>query len=598
MKITITSALSSVITLLCLGLAGTAVAQELSTTSQASQAATQKKLPKNWTSDSRAVYDLLVAQFQHAGADYSGSVDALVKFAKTQKDDQLYAKAFKSLLQTERYADAVELTAIWQKDSSHDINRFYVLALTLNNDIDLALNELNKFQDNVQNDLQNESQKSKTTPAATRQLFPYVKVLLSQWYKPQVETLFSRLYQQDSRNELVNDTYTQLLRWQGKIDQAVAIIDKRRFDEPRNINLVQQKSDVYRYAVRLRDAEKVWQDFLADYPNEPIFRFAYAQYLYDCYRFSDAEAQLEKIGQTSLSDSVNQLKMMVLVQQGKFSEAETVFAKYFANGDDSERSRYALAELFLDKKAYGLAKKYLKPLTDFNKNIEKDWAVAASLKMGQALYATAPKDDLSEGDKWFDTVASQFRFTPEEKLQEQVNALQEADLDNVAYERLNAFLQATPNNEMIRYTRGLVAAEMGLESVAIDDLKMIYTTSPDNIDVQNALGYTLLSRDDTLDEGEKLVKKALFSKPASPAVVDSMGWVNYRRNHLEVALPYFRYAYGNYLDGEIIGHYILALYHSGRADLAKRLYQLEIQYPPNVQKINRHVGDLLPKLKD
>lgn len=594
MKISIISALAVVASL------GTAVAKELPVAPPDTAA---KHLPKNWSSDSHAVYDLLVAQMQHAGADYSASVDTLVKFAKTQKDDQLYGKAFKGLLQTKRYADAVELVAEWQKNSSHDLNQFYVLALTLNNDIDLALNEIDKAQnDNGNNDDKDIASREPAEAARMSQLFPYVKVLLSHWYHPRVEVLLSRLYQQYPDNELVSNTYMQLLRWQGNIEQAVAIIDKRRFNDPRNISLIQKKSDLYRYAVRLEDAEKVWQDLLADYPNEPLFRFAYAQFLYDRYDFSAAEQQLDTIGKSPLDDAINTLKMMALAQQEKFAEAEAVFDRHFANGDDSERARYTLAEQLLNRKAYDLAKKYLKPLTDFapnsGKSKDRDWAIAASLQMGRALYATAPKDDLSAGDEWFEHVASELRFTPEEKLQEQVNALQNADLDNVAYERLNAFLQDNPNNENIRYTRGLVAAELGLERVAIDDLKTIYTTSPDNIDVQNALGYTLLSSDKTLDEGAKLVQKALFSKPDSPAVVDSMGWVNYRRDDLAAALPYFRYAYGNYLDGEIIGHYILALYHSGKPDLAKRLYQLETQYPPNVKKINRHVSDILPKLKD
>lgn len=77
-----------------------------------------------------------------------------------------------------------------------------------------------------------------------------------------------------------------------------------------------------------------------------------------------------------------------------------------------------------------------------------------------------------------------------------------------------------------------------------------------------------------------------------------MGWVHFRQGQFEQALPYFRFAYANYLDGEIIGHYILALYRAGKPDVAKRLYQLEINYPPNVKKINRHVKDILPELKN
>lgn len=549
------------------------------------------KLPKNWNSDSRAVYDLLVAQFQHAGADYAGSVDTLVKFAKAQKDDKLYAKAFKALLQTERYADAVELTADWQKQSSLDINQFYVLSLALNHDIDLAINDIDTAIEKKIPDSDNSS-------ATERLLFPYIQLLLSHWYKPEVTALLARLYEQYPDSELVSSTYAQQLRWQGDIEGAIAIIDKRRFDDQRNIELVQQKSDIYRYAVQLEAAEKVWTDLLADYPNEPLFRFAYARFLFDKYDFSGAIKQLSTLKSGELDNSGELLKIMALIHQEKYNDAEAAFETHFANSEEQARVRYSMAEQLLQQKNYALAKKYLEPLVDFTADNDGEWALPAALQIAWVLYAIAEANDLSAGDAWFDQLAAHFHLNPEEKLRENANALDKAGHENVAYDRLNAFLAENPNHEEIRYTRGLIGADMQLNARAIEDLKVIHAASPDNIDVQNALGYTLLGQDKTLDEGAQLVQKALFSKPSSPAVVDSMGWVKYRRGQFDAALPYLRYAYGNYLDGEIIGHYIMALYQAGKPELAKKLYQLEIQYSPNVKKINRHVEDILAKLKD
>ncbi len=544
-----------------------------------------EKLPKTWSSDSRAVYDLMLAQFRHAGTDYAGSADTLVKFAKAQKDDHLYSKAYDALLQAQRYADAVALAEVWEKHSKLAVNQFYVLALVLNGDIDKAINEIDKAVE-----------KRKDAPKEV--LTPYLQLLLSHWYSPQVSQTVERLYDAYPDSDLVGNIYSQLLRWQGDIESAVKIIEKKRFDDPRNLELVQRQSDIYRYAVRLDEAEKVWRDLLADFPNEAKYRFAYAQFLYDRYDFSGAAAQLDKVHTSDFQEVVNVLKMLTLVQLRQFDKATTLFEQHFANKESDEaRARFLLGQRLLEQEQWQLAKKYLLPLVDFDKNENSGYGPPAAFLIGQILYQTAKDKDFSEGDAWIEKISQHYQFSAEERLQGQANALQDAGYLQTAYERVNTFLKENPNHESMRYTRCLLAADLGLDTVAIEDFRMLHAQSPDDINVQNALGYTLLENPNTREEGEKLVKKALLNKPSDPAIVDSMGWAAFKRQSFDEALQFFRVSYAKYRDGEIIGHYILGLHASGQVALAKKLYQLEIRNKHNVKKIEKHVKAILPELK-
>ena len=87
----------------------------------------------------------------------------------------------------------------------------------------------------------------------------------------------------------------------------------------------------------------------------------------------------------------------------------------------------------------------------------------------------------------------------------------------------------------------------------------------------NALGYTLADRTDKLREAEKLIRKALRYDPDSPAIIDSLGWVLYKRGHPEEALEQLQVAYSRFPDHEVAAHVVDVLAALERDDDALRL---------------------------
>lgn len=533
------------------------------------------KLPKQWDDDSKSVYELLVAQMQNAGADYAGSVDTLIRYAKTQKDQRLLANAYRTLLQIERYDEAVEMAKLWQKNSDRNLSQYLVLALMLNGDTDLAVSEMNKDLDGHKESVRQRAQ-------------VYVGMLLNTWYHPQSLTIGKALYERVSDDPVVTANYLKLLRWHGDIEAAVKVIDKPLFDNPRNLDWLQEKSNIYRYALQLDKAEKVWLDVLQDYPNEAVFRFAYAQFLYDRYDFSKALTTLEQVSpDKDLQLSVNLLKMMTHVQLQQYDEAEATFDYDSLSDREKNRAYFNTADMLLTKKQYAKAEKLLANIDE-----SSSLSLPAAFKIGQCRYA----DSMSAGDSWFAEIKDKHHLDDTTVVQAKVRALQAIEKEKTAYQLLNDYIKSHPKDEEIRYTRAMVAAELQLDQQAVDDLKWLHAIAPANADVQNALGYTLLFLPGQLEESADLIKKSLFESPGSPAVVDSMGWLYHQKKQYEKAMPFFRYSYANYVDGEIIGHYIMNLLAAGKSQLAKQLYQLEIRYAPNQKKINYYVRDVIEQL--
>ncbi len=536
-----------------------------------------------WDDNSQAVYDLLVAELQNADANYESSADTLVKFAKKQKDDRLFTKAFRSLLQTERYDDAVDLMKAWKKNTKLSVDELYVLALALDKQTDKALSVI----------------KENTTDTDTgepddNKLVGYIQILMENWYHPESLTVIKELYKIYPDSNAVGRAYTQLATLYGEIDQAIEVIDKRLFKTPTNITFLQVKSDIYRYDLQLKKAEKVWTDSLNDYPKNDDIRLAYAQFLYNKYDFQAASKQLKQI---SANDNFVQqvLSMKVAVQLGKYQDGNKAFQWNTLETTDTDKAHYYYGDVLLEKKQYDLA---LKQFEQVDKN--SDFYLSAALKIGQIYYAQS--DNTDKADKWFAELQNKYHFDNADLVREKANALDKADKKKQGYRLLTEYLNKNPKDEDIRYMRSLFAAELFMQDKAIADLKRLHTTSPDNLDFQNALGYTLLTSDkrdtDDLDEATTLIKKSLFQNPMSPATADSMGWSKYLYKKYSDALPYFRFAYRKYLDGEVIGHYIMVLMANDQEKLAKKLYRLEMQYEPNRKKIKQITQSIKQELSE
>jgi tetratricopeptide (TPR) repeat protein len=142
-------------------------------------------------------------------------------------------------------------------------------------------------------------------------------------------------------------------------------------------------------------------------------------------------------------------------------------------------------------------------------------------------------------------------------------------------------LQKEPENNELLYARALLAEKLGKIDILERDLRDILKREPDNALALNALGYTLADRSLRLDEALELIKHALTQLPNDPAVLDSMGWVQFRLGHHSEALKYLRQAYELNDDAEISAHLIEVLWASGDKAAARKLGQQAIKADPD-----------------
>jgi tetratricopeptide (TPR) repeat protein len=144
----------------------------------------------------------------------------------------------------------------------------------------------------------------------------------------------------------------------------------------------------------------------------------------------------------------------------------------------------------------------------------------------------------------------------------------------LAAENLYALaLEEFPSSSPILYSRAMYFAEKRDTPAAERDFKSILEQFPENATVLNALGYTLLDQTDRVDDAGVFIEKAYALKPNDAAVVDSMGWLLFKRGKTSDSIALLERALTLYNDDEIAAHLGEALWKSGKKNQAKKIWR-------------------------
>lgn len=149
--------------------------------------------------------------------------------------------------------------------------------------------------------------------------------------------------------------------------------------------------------------------------------------------------------------------------------------------------------------------------------------------------------------------------------------LRRAGLYQEAFDLYTEKLKQMPQDTALRYARALVAERLDKLTLAEEDLRAIIDREPGNAQALNALGYTLADRTNRYEEALGYIQRALEANPGDAAIIDSMGWVQFRLGNHQKAVEYLRQALTLIDDPEIAAHLSEVLWVMGDQQEARRL---------------------------
>ena len=162
--------------------------------------------------------------------------------------------------------------------------------------------------------------------------------------------------------------------------------------------------------------------------------------------------------------------------------------------------------------------------------------------------------------------------------------------------RIDSALRRAPGNPEIAYQRAVLLEKAGRADAAVTALEALHKDRPLDAGITNALGFTLADHKRDLPRAEQLIRAALAAQPDNPAILDSLGWVQYRRGQSAAALPLLERAYRLLHDGDVGAHWGEALWSAGRKDAARAAWQRALTADPDNVLLTATVRRYAPTL--
>ncbi|MBW7860498.1 MAG: tetratricopeptide repeat protein [Rhodocyclaceae bacterium] len=154
---------------------------------------------------------------------------------------------------------------------------------------------------------------------------------------------------------------------------------------------------------------------------------------------------------------------------------------------------------------------------------------------------------------------------------------------------LDAALLEEPDDGQLLYESAMLAERLDRLNVMEARLRKLIALEPDHAHAYNALGYSLADRGQRLEEAEELIAHALELTPDDPFILDSMGWVRYRRSDPAGALAHLERAYQLRPDPEIAAHLGEVLWVLDRREEAERVWVEALSSHPENETLQRTV---------
>lgn len=112
-----------------------------------------------------------------------------------------------------------------------------------------------------------------------------------------------------------------------------------------------------------------------------------------------------------------------------------------------------------------------------------------------------------------------------------------------AYDRaLELTDEGTSRNWILHYARGISHERLKNWEMAEADFRAALALNPDQPQVLNYLGYSMVEKQIKLDEALSMIERAVAAEPDSGYIVDSLGWVLYRLGRYEEAVSHMETA--------------------------------------------------------
>ena len=516
------------------------------------------------------LYSLLAAEFSLQAGDWQAAAENYMRAARQTDELPVLKHALVAILQAQDYKKAAELGARLLKYPLEPRVKIAVAAIYL--------------------------QEGRAQKAVR-----VVRELLEEGASSSL--LFARLYQMYIDISNFSGSYAALERFAGYFpeeaeaqlflatvayhmvgfDQALAAVDRVleiRADDPSAYVL---KARLMVSHGRLEEGFSYWRQALIKLPKDIDQRAYYAQTLLAHNYFQEAYDELLYL-HFKLPDYPHYIKALgqAAMKRENYDHAQQWFARLAQYEDYAEEALYFQGRLAEERADYERALALYDQVSISDNTLYRE-AQSGIVRIHQL------RGDINGALEYIErarAASDNYRLKLDFYLVEG-EVLRNAGLIQREFDLYTQAINNHMDTDTLLYARALAASRLNYVDVLERDIRRILLRSPNNPQALNALGYELANRNIRLQEAKRYIVRAHNLAPEDPAILDSMGWIEFRLKNFNLAESYVRRAMLRLYEAEIVGHLVEIMRVQSRHQEAERILDKALTDFPDDEYLNR-----------
>jgi tetratricopeptide (TPR) repeat protein len=412
---------------------------------------------------------------------------------------------------------------------------------------------------------------------------------------------YRRVSELDPDDVEIKKAEAQALFLANKLDDAAKLYEDIVKAEPEDGLALLKLGQIYRQQMKYDLARQLLQKAAASFPDSIEVEFNLLMLDRDEGRLDDAVKRANDILKKTerpngrYSESEKQNRRLFLMYQGTLNQM-------LGNYDAAIRAFLEMKTLSNenDGRVDGLIIETYRTAKSLDKSIQYAEQVLAdnpdnrSLKIVHADLI-AEKGRVDEGIK----ALQQLQKGDDgdlEILSTIVGIYQRAKKFDQAQSAMNSAIQRFPNEPQVYFLQGSLSEKQKKYDDAEKAFRKSLELQKDEPAVLNYLGYMYAVRGIHLDEAEAMLQKAVQSDPTNGAYLDSLGWIYFKQNKLNLAEEYLKKAaIFVSTDPDIHDHLGDLYFKTKRYDDARNAWNKSLQLstdPDEIARVKKKLDDL------
>lgn len=398
--------------------------------------------------------------------------------------------------------------------------------------------------------------------------------------QPALETLiadFEGLLPSHPQHFTLRLAMAQLYRQNSQLQEAYVMLNQLALENDDPVEILIAEVAVLEEMGETRQASRRLEDSLKDKPDNKQLRFAYGRKLVEAGNYREAMQQFAIIVDQDPQDFEMLYSLaLISIEANQLSAARNYFQRLLVNGQRLDDTHYYLA-LISDEEN--------KPDEAIDHYLHVNGGNNYLVALRNYMELMIEQDRYAEGSDHIRQIRLRRPEINSTLLALEAGLLIDAQEYYPAFTFLSRAISNYPNDIQLIQLRTVVSQELDDFAILELDLRSIMRLEPNNPSPFNTLGYFLADRTTRYNEAKELIDRAMELSPNDPAIIDSLGWVQFKLGMYEESKINLERAFELFPDHEVAAHLGEVLWVMGNREAAREIWEVALEGRPDSEFI-------------